>query len=312
MENRNQKIYPEMREVTSEEYFTFLKENEFVIVENQKVKFFKEWKINKWGPEKEYKLESTTVWSFPNRGDWATHRGDYPGNFSPFIPRNLIEKYTNKGDWVLDQMVGGGTTLVECKLLQRNGIGIDINPDAIMVTKNRLDFHYEPVNVDYKEPIIKTYVGDARNLDKIKDESIDLIVTHPPYASIKRYTRGKVKGDISQLSFPDYLQAMKEIAEESLRVLKQDKYCAILIGDTRKQRHFIPIAYKVMEKFLEVGFVLKEDIIKLQHHVSTSRGRWSKPYYDFYKIMHEHLFVFRKPKKGEKVPKLSSNLIKLM
>lgn len=309
MKKQQQITYPSMREITSRDYFNFLKEHEFVVVENQKVKLYKYWKITEWKPPREYKLEGTTVWSFPNRGDWTTHLGDYRGNFSPFIPRNVIEKYTKKEDWILDQMVGSGTTLIECKLLQRNAVGVDINPEAIMITRNRLDFHYNSPGSDYHEPMIKTYVGDARNLNKIKNDSMDLIVSHPPYASIIKYTKDRLEGDISRLSVKNYLRAMEEIARESFRVLKLDKYCTILMGDTRRQRHFVPIAYRVMQKFLEAGFILKEDIIKLQHNVSTNRGRWSKPYYDFYKIMHEHLFVFRKPKKEEKIPKMSSNLI---
>ncbi len=296
-----------MKEITYEDYLNFLKENDYVTIGKNKIKLHKEWKIKTYSPEKDYQLEGTTVWSFKDRGDWATHIGDFRGNFSPYVPRNLILKYTNIGEYVLDQMVGSGTTLIECKLLQRNGIGVDINPLAIMITRNRLDFKL-PLSLfkDYKEPIIKTYVGDARNLDLIEDESIDLIVTHPPYFNIIGYSEGEVEGDISQLKFDDYLIAMKEIAKESFRVLKPDKYCAILIGDTRKHKHYVPISYLVMEKFLEVGFVLKEDIIKLQHNVTTNRSVWKKKYYDFYKIMHEHIFVFRKPKKEEKKLKLSS------
>ena len=84
----------------------------------------------KWEPEK-FELETNTVWSFPDRGDWATHSGKYRGNWSPYIPRNLILRYTREGETVLDQFAGSGTTLVEAKLLNRNCIGVDINPDAI-------------------------------------------------------------------------------------------------------------------------------------------------------------------------------------
>ena len=84
------------------------------------------------------------------------------------------------------------------------------------------------------------------------------------------------------------------------RVLKQDKYCAILIGDTRKGRHFVPLAYNVMVRFLKVGFVLKEDIIKVQHNCKTTEYWKNKAVKDkFYLIMHEHLFVFRKPRADE-------------
>lgn len=296
-----------MKEITYQDYLNFLKENEYVVIGKNRIELHKKWAIKDYAPKDNYQLEGTTIWSFKDRGDWATHIGDFRGNFSPYVPRNLILKYTKEGEWVLDQMVGSGTTLIECKLLQRNGIGIDINPLAIMITRNRLDFKIPPsLFKDYKEPIIKTYVGDARNLNLIKDESIDLIVTHPPYFNIIGYSKGEIAGDISKLKFDDYLLAMKEIAKESYRVLKPDKYCAILIGDTRKHKHYVPISYLVMERFLEVGFLLKEDIIKLQHNVTTNRTSWRGKYYDFYKIMHEHIFVFRKPKRDEKLSKLSS------
>ena len=91
--------------------------------------------------------------SLPGRGDWATHIGNYRGNWSPYIPRNLILRYTAPGELVLDQMMGSGTTLVECRLLGRRGVGMDINPDAVIVARNRLDFSYSPLDADY-EPVI--------------------------------------------------------------------------------------------------------------------------------------------------------------
>lgn len=37
----------------------------------------------------QFELEETTIWSFKERGNWATHKGDYRGNCSPQVPRNL-------------------------------------------------------------------------------------------------------------------------------------------------------------------------------------------------------------------------------
>ncbi len=85
--------------------------------------------IRLWEPEN-FNLETTTIWSFPDRGDWATHSGKYRGNWSPFIPRNVILRYTKDGEIVLDQFVGSRTTLVETKLLNRKGIGVDIKPGS--------------------------------------------------------------------------------------------------------------------------------------------------------------------------------------
>ena len=60
-----------------------------------------------------------------------------------------------------------------------------------------------------------------------------------------------------------------------------------------------------MQRFLKVGFILKEDIVKVQHNC-TSTVRWqAKAIRDkFYLIMHEHLFVFRKPDIKEDTSKL--------
>ena len=294
----------EMKEITHKDYLEFIKEKDEVVIEDVKIKLKKKWNIKTYSPPEDYTPERTTVWSFPDRGSWATHMGNYRGNWAPYIPRNLILKYTQKGDWVLDQMMGSGTTLVEAKLLERNAIGVDINLDAVMLARDRLNFSYNLLFPEYKEPIIKTYWGDARNLDKIDTDSIDLIATHPPYANIISYTKKKkLTDDLSQLPFEEYLKEMKKVAEEAYRVLKPGKICAILIGDTRKHKHYIPIAFRVMQAFLEVGFILKEDIIKLQWNMKTTRERWRAKEYEFYLIAHEHIFVFKKPQDEKELKK---------
>ncbi len=292
-----------MKEIGQEEYIQFLKNHDFVVIENVKVPLIRNHIISEYEP-KEFKLETTTVWSFPERGEWATHKGNYRANWSPYIPRNLILRYTKENDLVLDQMVGSGTTLVECKLLNRKGIGVDINPDAIMVTRNRLDFKYK------YEPEIKTYVGDARNLDLIQDESVDLIATHPPYANIVRFTNNKIEGDLSNVrNVDEFINEMEKVAKECYRVLKPGKHCAILIGDTRKKKHFVPITTRAMEIFLKTGFILREDVIKLQWKMKSTREKWRGTKYDFLLLAHEHLFIFRKLGRDEKLTPFRNSLI---
>ena len=245
-------------------------------------------RIKKWEPD-DFELEMTTHWSFPNRGDWATHDAKWRGNWSPYIPRNIILRYSQEGDLVLDQFAGGGTTLVEAKLLNRNIIGIDINDIAIQRCWEKVDFDYAPANG-------KVYInkGDARNLKAIPNESIDLICTHPPYANIIKYSEN-IDGDLSLLKVKDFLEEMKPVATESYRVLKKGKFCAILMGDTRQKGCMIPMSFDVMKIFQDVGFTLKELIIKEQHNCKAT-GYWktNSVKYNFLLIAHEYLFVFRK------------------
>lgn len=245
-----------------------------------------------------FKKETTTLWSFPERGNWATHNPKFRGNFAPQIARNIILKYSEENDIVLDPMVGGGTTLIEAKLLNRQGIGFDINPEAVKLTRKCLQFDGSNSNQ-------KVEVGDARNLAKVKDESIDLILTHPPYINIIKYSDGKIKQDLSNISSPiKFCNEFESAIREFYRVLKPGKYCAILIGDTRKSRHYVPLAFYVMQLFFKNKFILKEDIIKYQHNCeSTPYWKAKAEQYNIYLIMHEHLFVFRKPEKGEDVGK---------
>ncbi len=241
-------------------------------------------------PKEEFEQECTTVWSFPRRGRWATHKSDWRGNWSPEVVRNLILRYSQEKDYLLDCMVGGGTTAIEAKILNRHITCTDINDKAIKRTKESLKFE---ASTEARQRIENV---DARNLDFIKDEEIDFILTHPPYADIIKYSEGKIESDLSNIhDIDEFVSEMSTVAKELYRVLRPGKFCAILIGDTRRNKMYQPMAYKVMNEFLQTGFVLKEDIIKVQHNCKAT-GFWveKSKKFNFLLIMHEHLFVFQK------------------
>ncbi len=254
--------------------------------------------IDKLQPE-EFEKENSTIWSFEERGNWATHDPSFRGNWSPKVARNLILHYSEKGDTVLDPMVGGGTTLIECLLTGRNGIGVDINRGSAMVTKNRINLPDEYLE-KLPDTTQKVYIGDSRNLNLIEDESVDLIATHPPYANIISYGKNATEGDLSAIpDYEIYAEEMGKSASEFYRVLEPGKICAVLIGDTHNRCHYVPIAFKVMKQFSKEGFILKEDIIKAQWNCESTPMWKNNSENKFLLTMHEHLFVFRKPERNE-------------
>ena len=326
-----------MREVGFSEYLDYVEKRREVRIEDQVISL-EPIEVSRLHPSSEELTDvSTTVWSFPKRGSWATHRGDYRGNWAPQMARALILSYTEPGDTVLDPMVGSGTTCVEAKLLGRNCIGVDINYNAVILTLHRLYWleraleergyvvadsrslseftgsrHPEGFgtstrvgDVDLesvKKAWHRIYLGDARDLNAIGSGSIDLVATHPPYFNIVRYgDAGGVEGDLSRAgSLEKYLEWMRIIARELYRVLKPGRYCALLIGDTRIHRHYVPISHHVLNVFLDAGFILKEEVVKIQHKMKTTREVWSRyTKRDFLLIYHEKLYIFRKPDAGE-------------
>ena len=217
-----------------------------------------------------FNQEYTTIWSFKERGQWATHKGDYPGNCSPYVVKNLLIKYSHKDDVVLDQFVGSGTTVIESLLLNRKAIGVDINEKALSITKSRIK------DIDGKYKLIK---GDATKLT-LQDKSVDFICTHPPYMDIIKYSNG-INGDISLLNGEEFYNSIKLVAKESFRVLKDG--------------FIIPLGFNVMKLFLNESFSLKEIIIKEQHNCrSTDRWKEIAKHRNFLLIQHEYIFVFQK------------------
>lgn len=243
-------------------------------------------------PPENFEQECTTVWSFPRRWNWVTHNSKYRWNWSPEVVRNLILRYSREGDFLLDPMIGGWTTAIEAKLLNRNLLCYDINQNAIELTQNSLKFESD------NNSKIEILLHDAtKKNENLQDESIDFVLMHPPYVDIIKYSDGKLKDDISNIHSIDiFCDEIEKIAKESFRVLKSWKFCAVLMWDTRRNKMYQPLAFKVMERFLKSWFTLKEDIIKVQHNCKAT-WFWVKKSKEsnFLLIMHEHLFIFQKP-----------------
>ncbi len=336
LESNTENVIKMMR-VDYDEYLEFVERHGDIDVEGVKIRL-EPIEVKRLYPSPEELTDvGTTVWSFQRRGSWATHRGDYRGNWPPQMARALITMYTMPGDTVLDPMVGSGTTCIEAKLLGRNCIGVDVNYNAVILALHRLywlDKYLEKLSrsggglggfpgdmglhgdvsvEDMLKARVEIYHGDARSLDRITSGSVDLVATHPPYYNIIRYGSGeRTPGDLSAArSLEEYLSMVGNVAMEAYRVLKPGRYMGILVGDTRIRKHYVPITHYVLQILLEAGFILKEEVVKIQHKMKATREKWAKlKKRDFLLIYHEKLFILRKPenKNEYKKYKYSSRL----
>ena len=98
-----------------------------------------------------------SVWDFGRGGkaNYSVHKiGEYPSKIRPIVFAQIVERFSEKGNTILDPFCGCGTLAVEAKLQGRNSISYDINPKAIELTNQKLDrLNAEEMKSAYKELI---------------------------------------------------------------------------------------------------------------------------------------------------------------
>lgn len=262
-------------------------------------RFLQKPNITRWHPTTdEYSKFTTTVWDVPRRGAWGVHQSTYRGNWAPQIPRAIMETYSKAGDSVLDPFMGGGTTLLEAWSLGRHATGYDVSEIALEMTRSRLHELEVKAESDSLHGLpnvrIEAKRGDARQLTEMKTESIDLICTHPPYADALKYSHDQA-ADLSLIRDP--VSFMDELAVAGARffaILKPGGYCALLIGDVRREGVLFPLGFETLNRFRSLGFILDEIIIKTQNQDRSTEFFFKDSTVRF-RIRHEYLLILRKP-----------------
>jgi site-specific DNA-methyltransferase (adenine-specific) len=86
--------------------------------------------------EKEEFMESTlSIWNIsPARAKKIGH----PAPFPVELAKRFINLYSFKNDLILDPFIGSGSTAIAAKLLHRDYIGYELNPEYVEIAKNRL------------------------------------------------------------------------------------------------------------------------------------------------------------------------------
>ena len=169
------------------------------------------------------RLESTTLWDYPRQTYGKIQKGNnkYAGVTPAFVIYNMVKRYTEPGDLVLDPMAGSGTTLDVCSEEERNCIAYDIastRPDIIQ--------------------------NDARKIP-LATASVDMIFIDSPYGDNIYYNDhpgniGKISAEATQ-----FYEELDKVMAECHRVLKPSKVLGWLIGDQWVKKKFTPVGFRV-------------------------------------------------------------------
>ncbi|MFX0123990.1 MAG: DNA methyltransferase [Candidatus Hodarchaeota archaeon] len=93
----------------------------------------------------------------------------YPAKFLSKLPHGLIKRFSKKNDLIFDPFVGGGTTGLEAMLLERQFIGYDLNPFAILVSNVKTSY----LNPDTLEVHLNSILSKQEKIDEPKHDFLD-------------------------------------------------------------------------------------------------------------------------------------------
>ncbi len=169
----------------------------------------------------------------------------------------------------------------------------------------------------------KIIIGDSRKMIEVEDNSVQLIITSPPYWSIKNYD---VKAQIGYgQSLHEYLKDLYRVWKESYRVLEPGRRLVINIGDQFARSiiygryKIIPLHSEIIAQCEEIGFDYMGSIIWQKKTTMNTTGgasvMGSYPYppNGMVEIDYEHILIFKKPGKSKIIPediKEKSRLVK--
>ncbi len=260
--------------------------------------------LKKWKEEIENKgILLDSLWIFPERERTGAHTAKYWGNFIPQIPHQAIIRFTREGDWVLDPFAGSGTTLIKCKQLGRNAIGIELVPE-VALWANQL-IAQEPNPYVYAKVIIadSTSIEAKKRVQAIlsahNKKRIQLLILHPPYYNAIRFS--KDPRDLSNApSLNAYLKKFKAVIENFIDILEEGRYLVLVIGDIYVHGEWIPLGFYTMNTILNTGFCkLKSIVVK---NIVKNRGKMKQEHLwqyralknGFYIFKHEYVMFFQK------------------
>lgn len=262
---------------------------------------------------KEWLQNSFTIWRDISKTS-EERALKHPAMFPEQLAERLINIYTkNSGEVILDPFLGVGTTLRAAYKLGRAGVGIDLNKEYCQIAKKRISAYqkslFENSAEKYFEP--KIFIGDSRNLGKyIKKNSVDLVVTSPPYWDILNMKRtadkksqrnySGSKTDLGNIqSYEEFLQDLKAVYQKVFDVLKPNKRCCCVVMDIRKKDKFYPFHEDQTRIMREIGFELEEYAIWDRQKEYNNMKTLGFPYVFRFNKVHEYICIYwkREPKK---------------
>ena len=261
--------------------------------------------------KEEWREYTKTVWHIAN-----TSHKEHPAVFPVDIPHRLIKLFSWHGETILDPFAGVGTTAKAAIPLGRKVLCVDQNKKYTNIIHRDCD-RLKNGHLGAAE-LMEVVHSDSRNLSFVKDESVSLIVSSPPYWNKANY--GTARENLGQIAgYRRFLLEIRPVFEECFRVLQPGRKCCLVTANVNQHTDrgllTFPLAADFGTIMRDIGFVMVSEIIWSK---DGTGGRWGsanaqRPIFGSYpyppnflfKNVHEYILVFSKPPtKKSKGPKV--------
>ena len=235
---------------------------------------------------KEWIQETVSVWR--QKGLGAKHKDTFfeklhPAPYSYTDVSRLVRFFTKPGQTVLDPFLGIGSTLKAAAIEGRNGIGIELSEEFARLSSERLAAELMEESQDSTRQ--EVLHGDARELlQQLEENSVDLLLTSPPYWNILHKKDHKAKQereskglktryseadsrDLGNIDdYGDFLDELSKVICECQRVVKPKKYAAIVVSDFREGPRLRMFHADLANRMESDGWILKGITVLYQAH----------------------------------------------
>lgn len=248
---------------------------------------------------------SVSIWSDIRKSPEEIALG-HPAIFPVALAGRLVEILTNSKQRVIfDPFMGVGSTVVAAKNLGKHGIGIELNAEYVEKANSRFQ---QAGFLDSTEGTFEIHCANALDLSQyVAADSVDLVITSPPYWDILSMKRsadykdirdyGDEVADLGKIGdYQTFLRQLKLVFSQVYQVMKAGAYCCVIVMDIRKKDKFYPFHSNVADLMQEIGFIYDDIIIWDRRHEYNNMRPLGYPSVFRVNKAHEFILIFQKPK----------------
>lgn len=263
---------------------------------------------------KEWLPETVTV--FSQRGLGASNKDAqieklHPAPFSFQDVARHINFFTKEGDKVIDPFLGVGSSLKACAFENRIGYGIELSKRYAALSELRIEQEVPEANrFKQCQTIIQ---GDCiKEIEKIKDNHFDFLITSPPYWNILETRDHKANARVAENldtkyseeesdlgnidNYDKFIEVLGRFFSRCSRIVKSQKYIAIIVSDFRKQGKYY-VFHADLAKHIENNSTFKLKGIKILYQRHKSIYPYGYPYSFVPNVHHQNILIFQNDKK---------------